>query len=516
MLHVRPGHITSDTPLNAIAADDLLILGFRCRRPLPGISTRVSTKSELRFTTQYDAEGRVVTSLASHWASHIYRDVLRRGEVHVKLEVMNLLSGCVLPNFEFILCVPHNNADEIKMVKISDLDGYSGLEAHLMEHGHCLNERLLFDKHDSEKYDFDLVLATSEMMPSALLAHDHSTISEKKSSDSNNFKDMFPDMFQRMLRLLKDPGLVNVAFVFNIHSCQRRVALWANSTVLDKYPRLQELFGVADYNPVTIPIEGISLTTFCVLLKYLYTEDLQLDIDPSEFLICDVDLLPQGASRTLLSSLSTPVLNKALKKHNVAQFYATWTVKDKTTWSDLFLAADRFEIADLRKRCLENLLASVDESNAMEILFGVGTYFKEEVREPVMHYISEHLEDIFSIQTNDPFRQFAHHEGCYEVMLELLSTFTQRIWTLWNIKDKVAWSDLFHAADRFEITELRKQCLENLLASVGEGNAIEILFGVGMRFKEEIREPVMGYISENLKDVFAIQIKGPFKRFCKS
>jgi len=161
---------------------------------------------------------------------------------------------------------------------------------------------------------------------------------------------MFPDMYQRMLGLLKDPGLANVVFVFNIHSCQRRVALWANSTVLDKHSRLQELFGVADYNPVTIPIEGISLTTFYILLKYLYMEDLQLDIDPSEFLICDVDPLPQGASRTLLSSSSTPVLNRSLKKH------ATWSIKDKATWSDLFLAADRFGIADLRKRCLENLL----------------------------------------------------------------------------------------------------------------------------------------------------------------
>lgn len=37
---------------------------------------------------------------------------------------------------------------------------------------------------------------------------------------------------------------------------------------------------------------------------------------------------------------------------------------DKVTRSDPSLAADRFEIANLRKQCLDNLLASVDESNA--------------------------------------------------------------------------------------------------------------------------------------------------------
>jgi len=236
--------------------------------------------------------------------------------------------------------------------------------------------------------------------------------------ESTSFKRMFPELHQTMLRLLKDPASVNVAFVFTIHNCQRKVTLWANRTILDKHLRLQELFSAASYKPTMIPIEGISLTTFCVLLKYLYTEDLDLTVDPSQYLMCDMDQLKDERSMDSISS--SEVLNKTLKEYNAAQFYATWNVKDKVTWSDLFLAADRFEITNLRKQCLDNLLASVDKSNAMEILFGVGMCFRKEIREPVMKFISEHLDDVFSLETQDPFKRFADHEGCHEVMLELL------------------------------------------------------------------------------------------------
>ncbi|KAF9916646.1 hypothetical protein BGZ65_000201, partial [Modicella reniformis] len=59
-------------------------------------------------------------------------------------------------------------------------------------------------------------------------------------------------------------------------------------------------------------------------------------------------------------------------------------------------------------------------NNAMEILFGVGTRFKEEIHNPVMKYISKNLDDVFSIKTQDPFKRFENHEGCYEIMLEML------------------------------------------------------------------------------------------------
>lgn len=257
-------------------------------------------------------------------------------------------------------------------------------------------------------------------IPPHLTADARPPVPEKKepSAVNKSFKEMFPEMYQDMLKLLNDPGSVNVAFIFTIHNCQRKVALWANRTLLDKHPRFKELFGTEDKSTALIPIEGISLTTFCILLKYLYTQDIDLSVDPSQYLMCDMDQFKDERSMDSLSS--TEVLNKALKEHNAAQFYATWNVKDKVTWSDLFLAADRFEISKLRKQCLDNLLASVDEDNAMEILFGVGMCFKEEIRDPIMEYIADRLESDFSLKTRDPFKRFADHKGCHEVMLELM------------------------------------------------------------------------------------------------
>ncbi|KAF9937422.1 hypothetical protein BGZ65_001513, partial [Modicella reniformis] len=166
------------------------------------------------------------------------------------------------------------------------------------------------------------------------------------------------------------------------------------------------------------PIEGISLITFCVLLKYLYTKDLDLAVDPTQYLMCDMDHLTHESLTT--STSLADVLDNAHKEYNTAQFQVTWNDKDKVTLLDLFLAADRFEIADLRKQCLKGVLASVDKNNASEILFEVGTRFKEENRGPVMEYISEHLDNAFLIQMQDLFKRFAEHEECHETMLELL------------------------------------------------------------------------------------------------
>ncbi|KAG0004885.1 hypothetical protein BGZ65_012467 [Modicella reniformis] len=340
--------------------------------------------------------------------------------------MVDFSSGYEVPEFEYIHCVSFNASDETatKVLKISEHDGTKGARSAkpLTEGGECrflLEEDFIVDKNDPNRYAFDLVLSTSEKLPTILVVSGGSTISQNKPTNDKSFKKMFPERYHDILRLLNDPGSVNVSFEFTIHSCQRKVALWAHRALLSKYPRFRELFeaNTADVALVSVPIEGIPLTAFCVLLKYLYTEDLDLVVDPTQYLLCDMDLLQDKTEKDSASSLV--VLNNALKENNAAQFYATWNVKDKVTWSDLFLAADRFEIADLREQCLENLLASVNNDNAMEILFGVGTRFKEEIHNPVMKYISGNLRN-FSIKSQDPFKRFADHERCHEVMLELL------------------------------------------------------------------------------------------------
>ncbi|KAF9366594.1 hypothetical protein BGX34_000614 [Mortierella sp. NVP85] len=366
--------------------------------------------------------------LASKWRCGLTPSWLFKGQVHISLGMLDSSIGQGLPEFEFIHCIPLNPTNEAdpKVFRVTDHDGSKGPHGSkpFMKGGDCrfsVPEEFIVDKNDPQKICFDLVLSTTETLPAVLVVSEGSSaIPERKgpSPVSKSFKEMFPERYQDMLNLLKDPGSVNIAFLFTIYNCQRKVALWANRTILDKHLRLQELLGTADHTPAMIPIQGISLTTFCVLLKYLYTGDLGLDVDPSQFLMCDMDQLKDDPFMNLIGS--TAVLNKSLEEYNAAQFYATWNVKDKVTWSDLFLAADRFEITELREQCLDNLLASVNENNAMEILFGVGTCFRDEVYNPIMKYILSHLGDTFAIQTQDPFKRFADHAQCHEVMLELL------------------------------------------------------------------------------------------------
>ncbi|KAI8599688.1 hypothetical protein EDD21DRAFT_379160 [Dissophora ornata] len=284
-----------------------------------------------------------------------------------------------------------------------------------------------------EEYAFDMILSASKEItlrhynynPSDNQSHNDDEADNSVSHKPLPFKELCPEKYRSMLALLRDSGSVNTAFVFTIHSCERKIAIWAHRALLETYPRFQELFDeprlggiepLSDGRSVIVPIEGISLPTFCVFLKYLYTEELNFTIDPSDFLMCDMDHLKPSES---LSGVPG-VLNKALRECNASQFYASWEVKDKVVWSDLFLVADRFEITKLRQLCLKNLLASVNSHNAMEILFGVGYHYKSEIRDNVMKYISEHLDDVYSVQTQDPFKRFADHEGCHEVMLELL------------------------------------------------------------------------------------------------
>ncbi|KAF9366595.1 hypothetical protein BGX34_000615 [Mortierella sp. NVP85] len=395
-----------------MAADEYIMFEIECSRQQPGRSITLIINPKECPDSQ--------ALLTSRWKCVVERrSLLFNGLVNITLETFYSQSECTLPKLKHIHCIPKNatKVADVQVFKIPDQVKF------LIKSGHIFTmwEGPIIDKNNQSLYSFTLVLSTSKDLPS----HLHP---EKSGVAAKPFKEMFPDMYQDMIKLLKDPGSVNVSFVFTIHNCRRKVALWAHRTLLDKYPRFQELFDAfcpkTDQNDasnnrlVLVPIEGISLTTFCVLLKYLYTQDLDLVVDPSQFLMCDMDQVKDKRSTDSISPIA--VLNKSLISHNTAQFYATWNVKDKVTWSDLFIAADRFEIAKLRKKCLDSLLASLDESNAVEIVFGVGMCFKEEIQAPVIKYIAEHLEDVFSLRTKDPFKHFKDHEGYPDVMLELL------------------------------------------------------------------------------------------------
>ncbi|KAF9952457.1 hypothetical protein BGZ65_005246 [Modicella reniformis] len=247
-----------------------------------------------------------------------------------------------------------------------------------------VKEDPIIDKDVPDRYAFDLVLSTSNELPAAFVTTAIVVPEDpenKRNSSGKSFKEMFPDMYQDTLKLLKDPRSVNVAFVFTVHSCHREIGLWAHRTHLDKYP------GFAIFWIV------ISLSTFCVLLKYIYTKDLDLAVDPTQYLICDMKDIQHETSKDPASSLVE--LNKSLDECSATKLYEMWDIEDKVTWTDLFLAADRFKIVELCEQCLEDVLASVEKDNALELLFRVGSRFKEQIRDPIM-------------KTSSPYRLRTH------------------------------------------------------------------------------------------------------------
>ncbi|KAF9973856.1 hypothetical protein BGZ65_009028 [Modicella reniformis] len=349
-----------------IATNNLIDLAISCTRLSPNTDDRVSINTTLNINT-----GCSTVCTVTRQSSH---------EVCIGLQ-----SNSDTASFKYMHCIPCNltcKAD-VKVVGINQYsNAYSGnggnydhfrtgkkfgkkrgsLQIQYDSRLQCITntgfqivvlEESIVDTIDPSKYAFHLVLSTPEKLP--LLTD----LEIKPSVTNKSFKEIFPEKYQDTLKFLKDPKSVNTGFLFTIHSCQRKIALWTHSRLLDKYPHFQELFEKVYSRLVLIPIKDISLATFCVLLKYLYTEDLDLVVDPTQYLLCDMNHLQNKTSMDSASSLA---------------------------------------IADLRKQCLENLLASVNNDNAIEILFRLGKRFKEEVGDSVIKYISEHSNDILALQ----------------------------------------------------------------------------------------------------------------------
>ncbi|KAI1313811.1 hypothetical protein EDD11_002518 [Mortierella claussenii] len=197
--------------------------------------------------------------------------------------------------------------------------------------------------------------------------------------------------------LLKDRTTVNVEFSFDTHRCGQRVRVGAHRVILERYRGFYELFQMPPYKDnstrnndddntvinelatAVVPLEGVSPMAFCVLLKFVYTGDLDLSFDANQFVVRSMD---QPCSPPIASAMS-----------NATLFYAQWNTKVSVIWGELLMAADRFKVVDMRQRCLNNLLALLDKGNAMEIFFHVGVLFKDEIGDPVKKYILTHLED---------------------------------------------------------------------------------------------------------------------------
>ncbi|KAF9913558.1 hypothetical protein BX616_009883 [Lobosporangium transversale] len=167
-----------------------------------------------------------------------------------------------------------------------------------------------------------------------------------------------------------------------------------------------------DNNPsdfAVVVVQKFSAATICAMLLYIYTGEVNLAVDTGKFAIS------KGNSCLRVSS-SQGQYAKAIAPHSL-ESDVVWGFKD-ATWAELLAAAEEYGVADLKERCEREICDDINESNAFELLFKVGTRF-EEVKNSVIAYIVFNMDSMFP-KDSDPFAPYKDHPSCHDMMLEVM------------------------------------------------------------------------------------------------
>ncbi|ORZ09067.1 hypothetical protein BCR41DRAFT_372977 [Lobosporangium transversale] len=251
-----------------------------------------------------------------------------------------------------------------------------------------------------------------------------------------------------MLTLLKDLTTVDLCFSFPSDKSCSNFGLWAHQTILKRYKPLAEFInsppakeskerkivrfkgdksrdssrssdsysGESDEGDESeyeedddrcclLIDDEFMMATICALLMYVYTGDIELSVDTSKFAIKQSE-----------GDGSTSGQGKNSTRHPLG-LDSGWRFKD-VTWMDLLKAADYYGVTDLQARCEEEVIASINESNALDILFNVGQKYKD-IKLEAIDYIANMMGSLFN-QERDPFAPYKDHPSCYELMVEVM------------------------------------------------------------------------------------------------
>ncbi|KAG0021374.1 hypothetical protein BGZ80_002539 [Entomortierella chlamydospora] len=85
---------------------------------------------------------------------------------------------------------------------------------------------------------------------------------------------------------------------------------------------------------------------------------------------------------------------------------------------DLLPAADYFGISDLRVRCEQAVIGSIEESNVMQILFSFGDRY-EDIKEATLKYIVRNMALLIH-GDKDPFEPYKSHASCNDILVEVM------------------------------------------------------------------------------------------------
>ncbi|KAF9329649.1 hypothetical protein BG006_007293 [Podila minutissima] len=187
-----------------------------------------------------------------------------------------------------------------------------------------------------------------------------------------------------VMLLMKDIGTMDIALTFGISGRARNGALWAHRSVLEQQSGLAKLIsklkavegswtdsGVAA-SVQSYHVTEFSLESYCVLIRYMYTGIIDLEVDLND------------------SAIGFPP-NQPF----------TIACKERPTVKGLLV--DCSGVQDLRAHCRSRIIASTDVRNVLSILFGYAYRFKD-LKSVVLKFVVNHLDKLNAGDMN-PFEE---------------------------------------------------------------------------------------------------------------
>ncbi|KAG0326395.1 hypothetical protein BGZ99_009635 [Dissophora globulifera] len=300
-----------------------------------------------------------------------------------------------------------------------------------------------------DKFLFDIVLTTRAELSRKPV--EPSKLIEPPKSDTT------ASINQEVMRtLLKDTHSVDLCFVFSSDKSYSNVGLWAHRSILSRYEPLADLIRKStasalrrgqvastdsstddnhisdaglhfageddsstltndnhevggDGSVLTILVEKFSLATLCVLLRFIYTGEINLSADTNQHTI----------SMTESSLILKTIAGKTREcvRWNPLDVDSPWKFKD-VTWDELLLATGFYGVTELQARCEDAVIAGLDATNAVEVLFSVGCHF-EKVKNAAMDFIVEKMASMV-LGDKEPFASYKDHPNAYDFLMDLM------------------------------------------------------------------------------------------------
>ncbi|KAG0352422.1 hypothetical protein BC939DRAFT_464462 [Gamsiella multidivaricata] len=239
---------------------------------------------------------------------------------------------------------------------------------------------------------------------------------------------------EMMKVLLKDMHSVDTCFIFDAEKDKTRLnaGLWAHRAVLSRYEQFakriledakekdlsdeegssaDEIRDDLGSTVLTVPVHKFSLASFCVMLRYIYTGDIERSPDTSQHAICTTE------SHLVYRTFRGAKAEQESISWNPLDADSPWKLKE-VDWDELLVLADYYGVADLRAYSELAVVDKLDKHNAVQTLFTVGSKF-EKVKESALDFLANNMSELM-LENKDPFSSFQYHPDCYSNLVELM------------------------------------------------------------------------------------------------